>query len=155
MLQHAKFNIPNYKTGYCTDDNARALLAMTMAYQQGKQQEVLGLITRYLSFTYYMQQEDGNFRNLLSYDRKFLDETGTEDSFGRAVWSLGYLVKYAPNAWMQALAQSMFCKAEPHFKSLRIYPGLANTIIGLSYYLRKHSYDERLMTLLVSLKRQC
>ncbi len=152
MIQHAKFNIPDFKTGYCTDDNARALLAMTMAYHQRKQQEVLGLITRYLSFMYYMQREDGNFRNLLSYDRKFLDETGTEDSFGRAIWSLGYLVKYAPNAWIQTLAQSMFDKAEPHFKHLKTIRGLANTIIGLSYYLHKHSYDEKRMTLLISLK---
>jgi glycosyltransferase involved in cell wall biosynthesis len=153
MLQHAKYNIPDYKTGYCTDDNARALLAMTMAYHQRKQQDVLRLITRYLSFMFYMQREDGNFRNLLSYDRKFLDETGTEDAFGRAIWCLGYLVKYAPNAWMHTLAQKMFNKAEPQFKNLKSIRGLANTMIGLSYYLHKHSYDEQRMSLLLSLKK--
>ena len=154
MLQHAKYTVPNFKTGYCTDDNARALMAMTMAYHQRKQPGIDRLITRYLSFLHYMQNEDGTFRNLLSYDKKYLDENGTEDAFGRTIWALGYMVKYAPNVSMQTFAMEMFRKAVPRFNDLKHIRGLANTMIGLSYYLHKHSYDERQMSLLYTLKER-
>ena len=30
MLQHAVYTLPNYEHGYCTDDNARALILMML-----------------------------------------------------------------------------------------------------------------------------
>jgi glycosyltransferase involved in cell wall biosynthesis len=141
IIQHAKFGIPNLKEGYCLDDNARALLMVLMAYKQKKHPLTLELMPVYLSYIHYMQNEDGTFRNFLSFSRNFLDEVGSEDSFGRAIWALGYLLCNAPNdAYFQS-GREIFFKAVPNFKKLQSVRGIANTIIGLSYYLQSNPAD--------------
>ncbi len=69
----------------------------TMAYKLLKDQKALDLMSFYLSFIQYMQNDDGTFRNFLGFDRNFLDEKGSEDSFGRTIWALGTLVRFPPN----------------------------------------------------------
>jgi glycosyltransferase involved in cell wall biosynthesis len=142
IIQHAKFGIPNLKEGYCLDDNARALLMVLMAYKQMKHPLALELSPIYLSYIHYMQNEDGTFRNFLSFNRNFLDEQGSEDSFGRAIWALGYLLGNAPNdAYFQS-GKEIFFDAAPNFEKLRSIRSIANTIIGICYYLRSSPYDE-------------
>jgi hypothetical protein len=92
IIQHAKFGIPNLKEGYCLDDNSRALLMVLMAYRQMNDKRALELSPIYLSYIHYMQNADGTFRNFLSFSRNFLDEVGSEDSFGRTIWALGLFV---------------------------------------------------------------
>ncbi len=141
IIQHAKFGIPNLKEGYCLDDNARALLMVTMAYKQKKHPLTLELMPVYLSYIHYMQHENGTFRNFLSFNRNFLDEVGSEDSFGRAMWALGYLLGNAPNdAYFQS-AREIFMRAVPNFTRLQSIRGVANSMIGLSYYLRTNPGD--------------
>jgi len=135
MLQHANYTVPDFKKGYCLDDNARALLMCIMAFRQKKLTEALELIPVYLSFIHYMQNEDGTFRNLLSFKNEFLDEVGSEDCFGRTIWALGYLLRFAPNNAYLQLARDIFFKAYPHFKNLKHLHGIAYTIIGISHYL--------------------
>jgi hypothetical protein len=74
-----------------------------------------------------MQLEDGNFRNFLSFSRQFLDEEGTDDSFGRTIWSLGYLLIHAPNRSYAEFGYELFFKAVPHFKNLTHLRGICNT----------------------------
>ena len=50
LLQHSKFTVPQRTHGYCTDDNARALMAMAKYYQQYPDAEALRLFDIYLSF---------------------------------------------------------------------------------------------------------
>jgi glycosyltransferase involved in cell wall biosynthesis len=145
IFQHAKYGIPNRKEGYCLDDNSRALIMALMAYQNNKDLDALNLLPTYLSYIHDMQLEDGNFRNFLSFSRQFLDEEGTDDSFGRTIWSLGYLINAAPNRSYAEFGYELFFKAVPHFKKLTHLRGICNTIIGLSYYLRTHPYDERIL----------
>ncbi len=144
-MQHAKYGIPNLKEGYCLDDNARALIMILMAYQRNKSKEALNLLPIYLSYIHYMQRDDGNFRNFLSFRREYLDEVGSEDSFGRTVWSLGYLIDCAPNSSYREFAGELFYRSIPHFKALHHLRGIANTIIGISYYLKAHPDDEILV----------
>ncbi|MEP7279787.1 MAG: glycosyltransferase family 4 protein [Bacteroidota bacterium] len=141
IIQHAKFGIPNLKEGYCLDDNARALLMVLMAFKQKKHPLTVELMPVYLSYIHYMQNEDGTFRNFLSFSRNFLDEVGSEDSFGRAIWALGYLLGNAPNdAYFQS-GREIFFKAVPFFKKLQSLRGVANSIIGVSYYLQSNPAD--------------
>ena len=151
IVQHAKYGIPNLKEGYCLDDNARALIMALMAYQRNKSQEALELLPIYLSFIHYMQCDDGNFRNFLSFRREYLDEVGSEDSFGRTVWSLGYLISAAPNNSYREFAGELFSRSVPHFRQLHHLRGMANTIIGVSYYLKAHPDDDRLLQELAGL----
>ncbi len=148
IIQHAKFGVPNFKEGYCLDDNARALLAALMAYNQTGYKEALNLIPIYFSYIHYMQNIKGTFRNFLSFSRQFLDEEGSEDAFGRTIWALGYLIKHAPNNAYYQLAEEIVYKASDNFEKLTYNRGLANTIIGLSYFLQKNPGDERVGHLL-------
>lgn len=145
IVQHAKYGIPNLKEGYCLDDNSRALIMALMAFKQNKSKEALDLLPIYLSFIHYMQRDDGNFRNFLHFNRSYMDEIGSEDSFGRTVWALGYAIQHAPNNSYREFAQELFYRSVPHFENLQDLRGLANTLIGISYYLKVNPGDERLL----------
>lgn len=144
IIQHAIFGIPNLKEGYCLDDNARALLMVCMSYKQKKDQDAFRLLPIYLSYIYYMQNENGSFRNFLSFNREFLDEVGSEDSFGRTIWVLGYLIKNAPNDAFCQAAKMIFHHASPNFEKITSIRGLANTIIGIAYYLQENPNEEQI-----------
>ncbi len=151
IIQHAKFGIPNLKEGYCLDDNSRALLMVLMAYRQKKDPVALELMPVYLSYIHYMQNKNGTFRNFLSFNRNFLDEVGSEDSFGRTIWALGYLLGNAPNDAYYQTGKVIFFDAAPNFEKLKSIRSIANTMIGISYYLKtdpgNDDMTERLRTL--------
>lgn len=145
IIQHATFGIPNLKEGYCLCDNSRALLLALMAYRIKKDKASLKLIPTYLSFILYMQNDDGNFRNFLSFSREYLDEVGSEDSFGRTIWAVGYLLNYPPNNSYCQIGQLIFDRAKPHFDNLQSIRSIANTIIGITYYLRSNMTDDAMI----------
>ncbi|MGD9976900.1 MAG: glycosyltransferase family 4 protein [Bacteroidales bacterium] len=142
IIQHAKFGIPNLKEGYCLDDNARALLMVLMTYRQLKNIKALELSPIYLSYIHYMQNANGTFRNFLSFSRNYLDEIGSEDSFGRTIWALGYLMGNAPNDAYYQTGKLLFFNAAPNFENLKSIRGIANTMIGISYYLKNNPSDD-------------
>lgn len=148
IIQHAKFGIPNLKEGYCLDDNARALLMVLMTYKQKRLPLALELSPIYLSYIHYMQNSDGTFRNFLSFSRAFLDDVGSEDSFGRAIWSLGYLLANAPNDAYYQSGKEIFFEAAPNFEKLNSIRSIANTMIGISYYLKRNANDEGMIGVL-------
>ncbi len=142
IIQHAKFGIPNLKEGYCLDDNARALLMVLMLYKQKKEALALDLMPVYLSYIHYIQRKSGQFGNFLSFNRNFLDEIGSEDSFGRTIWALGYLLGTAPNDAYYQAGKLVFFDAAPNFENLKSIRSIANTMIGISYYLRSNPSDD-------------
>ena len=84
ILQHAVYSTPNRNHGYCTDDNARALLVATMSYRLLNDSRVLPYLERYLSFiAHAWNPKAKRFRNFMAYDRSWLDEAGTDDCFAR------------------------------------------------------------------------
>lgn len=144
LFQHAKFGIPNLKEGYCLDDNARALLMVIMSYKQKKHFQAVELLPIYLSYIHYMQNEDGTFKNFLSFNRNFLDEVGSEDSFGRTIWALGYLLSTAPSDQHYEYSKEIFMHAAANFDKLEHVRGIANTMVGISYYLQGNSDDSQM-----------
>jgi glycosyltransferase involved in cell wall biosynthesis len=148
IIQHAKFSVPNRKEGYCLDDTGRALLLAAMAVKQKKDLTALSLIPTYLSYIHYVQNDDGSFRNFISYDRRYLDEIGTEDAAGRAIWGLGYLIENPPTEPHLQLAREIFANAFPHFSNLKYIRGMANHIVGISHYLRRYPSDEGMSKIL-------
>ncbi|MBE9491258.1 MAG: glycosyltransferase family 4 protein [Bacteroidetes bacterium] len=142
IIQHAKFGIPNLKDGYCLDDNARALLMALMTYRQKKDPLALELLPIYISFIHYMQNKNGTFRNFLSFKRNFLDKVGSEDSFGRAIWALGFLLGNAPNDAYYQIGRLIFFNASQNFDKLHSIRNIANTMVGISYYLRNNLSDD-------------
>lgn len=151
IVQHAKYGIPNLKEGYCLDDNSRALIMALMTYQQYHNRDALNLLPVYLSFIHYMQREDGLFRNFLHFNRNYLDEIGSEDSFGRTIWALCYLMWDAPNNSYREFAHELFNKSYPVFKKLKYLRGIANTLIGIAYYMKSYPADEGMSDTLTEL----
>ena len=148
IIQHAKYSIPRFKEGYCLDDNSRALMMTTMAYKLLKDQKALDLMLFYLSFIQYMQNDDGTFRNFLGFDRNFLDEKGSEDSFGRTIWALGTLVRFPPNDSYFEIGKEMFLNASPNYKKLISLRGISNTVLGISSWLHRFPGDEEMTSIL-------
>jgi glycosyltransferase involved in cell wall biosynthesis len=143
VLQHAEFIVPVRNHGYCTDDNARALIAVLMAQNfTSGDRELFNLACRYLSFTNHAFNEDnGRFRNFMGYDRKWLEEQGTEDCHGRAIWGLGVAVAISKQESFTAAALNLFKRALPamtHFSSPRAW---AFGLVGIHAYLRRFSGD--------------
>ncbi|GGG83520.1 glycosyl transferase [Parapedobacter pyrenivorans] len=144
IFQHANFGIPNYNEGYCLDDNARALLMMLMAYRRTNSDAALKHIAVYLGYLNYAQNADGTFRNFMGFNRSFLDEVSSEDAFGRAIWALGYATAYSPMDAYYQVVQRLFANAVPHFEHLKSIRSIANTLIGLYYYLKDNPSNEEI-----------
>ena len=130
IIQHARFCCPDYATGYCTDDNSRALIAV-MRYNRWKQHEVAEeLVMRYLAFLHFTQQADGVMRNFVSYGRTFLDSRGSQDCQGQALWALGEASAYPRDA-VANLSAEMFRQLLPHVTSDFAPHALAYALLGL------------------------
>lgn len=142
ILQHAKYTTPNRHHGYCVDDNARGLIALTKYYSLKKDNEVLFLIQKYLAFLFYaFNPENNRFRNFMSYDHRWLELAGSEDSHARALWGLGVTVSEAPDGSIRNMAMRLFIDALPivrHFTSPRAW---GYTILGLQEYLSIYGGD--------------
>jgi hypothetical protein len=143
ILQHAMGTVPKYEEGYCTDDNARALVAVLMTEQvSGKIEDSKDLSARYLAFIGNAFNPDlGRFRNFMSYDRRWLEVRGSEDSHGRALWGLGAAVAYAGEEGQVAMAANLFSQAIEVVEGFHSPRAWAFSIIGVHEYLRRFSGD--------------
>lgn len=116
ILQHAMFNVPRYAEGYCLDDNARALMLMTLLEEAGTDDPrlVRTLASRYLAFvSHAFNRPAGRFRNFMSHARHWQEEQGSEDSHGRALWALGTVVGSSADPGRLSLSGELFHAALP------------------------------------------
>ena len=133
VIQHAVEDIPNRSTGYCVDDVARALIVATAAsaYPQ-LEVEALRLGRIYLAYLLDAQRTDGKLRNFMGYDRRWLEDVGSEDSFGRGLWGLGYTVAHARKATWRNVSSRILLKALPHVEALTHTRSASYAAIGLA-----------------------
>ncbi|HPC94490.1 MAG TPA: glycosyltransferase [Sedimentisphaerales bacterium] len=136
LYQHARFAIPDRAHGYCTDDNARAAIAMAKYYSQYPDPRALRLLDTYLSFLVHAQNPDGSVRNFMNFDRSWQDNEPAHDAFGRTLWALGTVMAYPPSPAYLSLAKDCFDHAVGHVQ--KQYPrGMAYAILGMCDYLRQ------------------
>jgi glycosyltransferase involved in cell wall biosynthesis len=144
ILQHATYTIPDRSHGYCTDDNARALLVAAMG-QKHLPTNGWGLDTlcgHYLGFLLYaFNEEKGRFRNFMTYSRQWMEEIGSEDAHGRALWSLGKAVAFLHNAGHLAMSTTLFSKALQAAEDFYSPRAIAFSLVGMHAYLDKFSGD--------------
>lgn len=143
LVQHARGSVADYKSGYCLDDNSRAMITCLKAYRRFNDQEYIPLVHRYLAYLMYMQNADGSFKNYLNYWRNVVEEVASDDAFGRAVWALGYLIRYAPSDSYFQIAMNLFNNAIHHFDKIRYARGFANSIRGLYHYVQRFPDQEQ------------
>jgi hypothetical protein len=142
MLQHAAFNVPRYEEGYCLDDNARALLLMTLLEDAGWDDRgiVRTLASRYLAFvSHAFNRPLGRFRNFMSHSRLWREEQGSEDSHGRALWALGTVVGLSADPGRNSLAATLFHAALPAMSSFSSPRAWAFALLGIEQYL--HAFE--------------
>jgi len=154
IIQHAIFNIPNRKEGYCIDDNSRALLLSVLACKNNCNKPVLQLLHVYLSFIHYMQTENGGFKNFMSYTKVAAEERGSEDSFGRTIMALGFLINDGASNMLSKTAAGIFSKAYWHIEKLVSIRGIANSVIGICQYVKYNYPDDVKRDLVIKLSEK-
>lgn len=140
VFQHATFSIPNPNEGYCTDDNVRALLVSFMYKMNFGDDIIDSCFNTYLTFVNYsFNSEKGLFRNFMSYDRKWLEETGSEDCNGRVILVLGYIIKNTESNLHLNLVKNLFDSSIKNMTKFRSPRAISYIILGCIFYLNKFS----------------
>lgn len=108
MFQHSIYAVPDRRHGYCIDDNARALILVHRidpidARERDRWASV------YAAFVQFAWNPDKRrFRNFMSFDRQWCEETGSEDSNGRTLWALGVTASEARDRKYRDWARMLF-----------------------------------------------
>lgn len=138
IFQHCLGRVPAREHGYTSDDASRALIVVLNEMERRPFPEGKRLAVIYLSFLLHAQRFDGWFRNCLSFDRKWLDEGGSEDCYGRCLWALARCVSSpALDSNLKFAAEEMLKDALPWARRLRSLRGRALSVIGLSLLCRE------------------
>jgi len=136
LFQHAKFTVPDRKYGYCTDDNARAVIVMSKYCSQYTDPDALRLFGTYLSFILNSQDADGMVRNLMNFDRTWRKREPEHDALSRVLWALGAVMAKPLLPEYLLITKDSFDKSVRHVSKL--YPrGLAYSILGMRDYLKQ------------------
>ncbi len=100
MLQHSVFGVPDRAHGYCIDDNARALMLMD------------GRAPTYAAFVdHAWNPNTKRFRNFMGFDRRWLEDIGSDDSCGRTLWALGTAATVSIDPDMRSWARVVYERA--------------------------------------------
>jgi hypothetical protein len=149
MLQFSNINQPDFEFGYTLDDNARAMVAICQLFEIHQDRKLLPLIIRYFGFIEYCLQPKADFLNYVDQNGNFTlqnQETNLEDSNGRAIWALGYLLslsKILPVELIQA-ADKLFKKAIINLPNIHSTRAMAFAIKGLYYNNTQHKKESQI-----------
>jgi glycosyltransferase involved in cell wall biosynthesis len=132
LIQHAVYSVPDRLHGYCVDDNARALLVACALNAPGEIPVSESLCVRFAAFVQHAWNGDRKrFRNFMSFDRRWLEDVGSEDSHGRSLWALGECARSDSNAARRRWAGALFLEALPAAESFSSPRAWAFTLLGL------------------------
>ena len=142
IFQHAIFNVPNFHEGYCTDDNARALILCNLVDEQVDHPPSMSLkklATSYLAFlAAAFDYDTGRFRNFMSHGRQWLEDAGSEDSHGRALWAAGTGAGRSRDEGHNKLCAQLFERGLDAVASFTSPRAWAFTLLGIHEYLRRY-----------------
>lgn len=145
IFQHATFTVPNFHEGYSIDDNARAFILCLLLDQvraQPKEAQLDRLATSYLAFlTAAYNPETGRFRNFMSHGREWLEDSGSEDSHGRALWALGTGAGRSRNAGQQKLSRTLFERGLPIVETFSSPRAWTFALLGVHEHQRRYPDD--------------
>nr|WP_315250694.1 glycosyltransferase [uncultured Flavobacterium sp.] len=155
MIQFSIINKPDLKSGYTLDDNARALVAMCQHYELTNNDEDLAYINQYYNFIHFCQQKDGTFLNYVDENKKFTNQNSEnlEDSNGRAIWALGFLVSMYDLLPKNLIAQAKKTMQSALAKATKMHStrAMAFTIKGIYYSNKKEmSFENKALIKLLA-----
>lgn len=142
LFQHAVHSVPDRSHGYCVDDNARALLLACALNNLGERRLPEPLTARLASFVQHAWNADTRrFRNFMSFDRRWLEDQGSEDSHGRTLWALGVCARSDASPSRRRWAAALFAEALPAVRGFRSPRAWAFTLLGLDAYCEAAAED--------------
>ena len=143
MFQHAIYTLPNFAHGYCTDDNARALIATVLLEDRTLDfPEIVRLGGTYASFVQHaFNSKAKRFRNFMDFDRRWVEERGSDDCQGRTIWALGTCVGRSRRRDLQLWAAHLFEQALPAVVEIESPRAWAFALLGICEYLKRLSGD--------------
>jgi glycosyltransferase involved in cell wall biosynthesis len=144
IFQHAIFNVPNFSEGYCTDDNARALILSVLLENLGTVNpiKINDLESCYLGFISYAWDPSlGRFRNFLTFQRNWKEEIRSEDCHGRALWAIGTCIGRSKNEGFAQMLVELFEKALAASMSFTSPRAWAFILLGIHEYLQRFHGD--------------
>jgi hypothetical protein len=135
LFQHAVHSIPDRAHGYCVDDNARGLLLAMSLKTLREEQLPENMILAFAAFVQHaFNPGNKRFRNFMSFDRRWLEPQGSEDSHGRTIWSLGAVARHDTCAARRRWAAALFSEALPVAGSFGSPRAWVFTLLGLDPY---------------------
>jgi glycosyltransferase involved in cell wall biosynthesis len=142
LLQHAIHSIPDRRHGYCVDDNARALLVSSVLNSPGERPMAEALCVRFAAFVQHAWNADRKrFRNFMSYDRRWLEDVGSEDSHGRSLWALGECARGDSSPSRRRWASALFLEALPSAEAFASPRAWAFALLGLAAYINPRTVN--------------
>ena len=143
LFQHAIHDLPDRSHGYCVDDNARALLLSCALGTGGEVPLPETLTARFAAFLQHAWNPDvGRFRNFMGFDRRWLDDAGSEDSHGRALWALGTCARDDRSPSRRRWAAELFALALPAALAFGSPRAQAFVLLGLDGHCAAVPGDE-------------
>lgn len=117
MLQHGVFGVADRNHGYCVDDNARALMAMVLRGSDAPDER--RMTANFAAFVEHSWNRDTRrFRNFMSYDRRWLEPIGSDDSNGRTLWAIGVAESRSRDPGLRGWAAALFDTVAPHMAEI-------------------------------------
>lgn len=117
VWEHAAFSNPRQDHGFCTDDNARALVVVNR--QAAISGGLTDLAATYLGFVLEARTPEG-FHNRRDLRGAWTDTVGGDDCQGRAWWGLGTAYSLSPESWMRDAAAGAWREcgfSSPHLRA--------------------------------------
>jgi len=140
-IQFARNDTPDKSSGYTLDDNTRALITTILHNSIFNSIQSSKLSKIYIKFLEYTQEQDGNFKNNFHNENEILD-SHSEDSFGRAIWALGYSINKSKDEEIKEKSKQLLKKSFKKISSLKELRAKAFSIIGLYHYYEKYKHEE-------------
>ena len=151
LLQHAICSVPDRSHGYCVDDNARALLVACALNAPGEKRLSETLTSRFAAFVQHAwNPAHKRFRNFMSFDRRWLEDLGSEDSHGRTLWALGECVRSDASESRRQVGRIAIYRSD-FATEIFLASRLGFSLLGLDAYcatLPKNTYARELRHLL-------
>jgi hypothetical protein len=137
IMQHSRYSIPDPDHGYCVDDNARALILMhrRLDLPDAIHDRWAKVFANFVERAWNPSR--GGFRNFMNHEGVWLEETGSEDSQGRSLWSLGITAAEARSSEMRRWALDLFEEAAEPLRALGWPRAMAFCLLGAAGILGK------------------
>lgn len=156
VVQHARYGVPDFRHGYSTDDQARALIVATKAAQLRPESTAWdNLASRYLAFLFYaFDEESERFGNFMNYQRNWVKPVATEDVHGRTLWGLAHVLSLSANTGHRELAAHLLERGLPLTGAFASPRAVAFTILAAQLYLRRYAGASQVRTIRDNLARR-